>query len=309
MALRNANDLTARLDPTLVVELIIVTTILAGLYVWQCILSDVLVAVIGSSPWFEGILMDGILSGGLFIAGLTIFTAAYVTYRDVDSGVKLPERTEGDLIGVVGLVPVLLVGLTKLVGSLTGVPYNSLTMASYAADASVIPVLLIAGLGIAVGVPSLVIVCHVLVQGSFKQAAGGNTAIVLTTLVTGFVMMGNTGGLAAVPDLGKLVGVVLFTISLGIGVLAVEYVSSERLRYLAYAPVLLVIVVIGLSGIAEIESIAGGLFVATHLAVVGIAAYTYERTNSLLAPVLAYTSLSLANTTVVFLYEAGVQFW
>ncbi|OYR41204.1 hypothetical protein DJ82_00150 [Halorubrum sp. Ib24] len=276
---------------------------------WQRILSDALLAVFGSPPWFEEGLMDGMLSGGLFIAGLVLFTAGYVAYRDVDSGLKLPERTDVSLIGLAGLAPAVLVGLTKLVGSLTGVPYNSLTMTSYAADVSVIPVLLLAGLGIGVGVPTLVIVSQVLVQGSFKQVAGGNTAIVLTTLITGFVMMGNTGGLATVPDLGKLVGAVLFAISVGAGVFAVEYVSSERLHYVAYAPVLLVAAVISLSGIAEIGSIAGGLFVATHLAVLGIAAYTYERTNSLLAPALAYTSLSLANTTVVLLYEAGMQSW
>jgi len=86
-------------------------------------------------------------------------------------------------------------------------------------------------------------------------------------------------------------------------------VSSDRLRYLTYAPVLLVTAVIVLSGVAEIESVAGGLFVTTHLAVLGIAAYAYERTNSVLVPALAYTSLLLANTTVMFVFEAGMQSW
>lgn len=309
MAFSNGNHPAARLDTTIAVEFAIVTTIFAGLYVWQRILSDALVAVFGSPPWFEGILIDGLLSGGLFVAGVTLFTVVYVTYRDIDSGLKLPKRADLALIGLVGVVPAVLVGLTKLVGSLTGVPYNSLTMTSYAADASVMSVLLLAGLGVCIGVPTLVIVGQVLVQGSFKRVVGGDIAIVLTTLVTGFVMMSNAGGLVTVPDLGKLIVTVLFAFSLGVGAYAVQSVSSDRLRYLAYAPVLLVTAVTVLSGIAEIESVAGGLFVAAHLVVLGIAAYTYERTDSALVPALAYTSLLLANTTVVFVFEAGTQSW
>ena len=307
MTIPNENHPVARLDTTIAVEFAIVTTVFAGLYVWQRILSDTLLVAFGSSPWFEEVLIDGLLSGGLFIVGLTLFTVVYVAYRDIDSGLKLPKRADMALIGLVGVVPAVLVGLTKLVGSLTGVPYNSLTMTSYAADASVMPVLLLAGLGVGIGVLTLVIVGQVLVQGSFKRAVGEDLAIVLTTIVTGFVMMSNTGGLGTVPDQGKLIGTILFALSLGVGLYTVQSMSSNRLRYLAYAPVLLVTAVIVLSGIAEIESVAGGLFVATHVAVLGIAAYAYERTSSVLVPALVYTSLLLANTTVVFVLEAGMQ--
>lgn len=55
-------------------------------------------------------------------------------------------------------------------------------------------------------------------------------------------------------------------------------------------------------GIAEVETVVSGLFAATQLAVLGIAAYTYDRTASLLAPDLAYAALLLANRAVVFVF-------
>lgn len=127
--------------------------------------------------------------------------------------------------------------------------------------------------------------------------------------MTGFVMMSNTGGLATVPGFGKLTGAVVFTLSLGVAVSVNERVDSHWFRCLGLAPVLFVTALILFSGIAEIETIAGGLYAATQLAVLGTAAYTYNETESLFIPALAYVSLLLANRTVVFVFEAGMQSW
>jgi hypothetical protein len=43
--------------------------------------------------------------------------------------------------------------------------------------------------------------------------------------------------------------------------------------------------------------------------VLGIAAYTYTETESLLVAALAYASLFLANRVVVVVFEAGMQNW
>ncbi|MFC7166865.1 hypothetical protein [Halospeciosus flavus] len=118
-------------------------------------------------------------------------------------------------------------------------------------------------------------------------------------------MTSNTGGLATIPELGKLLGLIVFVLLLGVALLGAEKAERRWLRYLAATPIVIFAVIVVLSGVSQIESIAGGLFAATQLTVLGIAAYTYDRSNSLLAPTLAYVSLLLANRTVVVL-QAGM---
>jgi len=309
MSLQNSASASHRSNHPFAVELGIITALLIGVYLWRELVREALTAVFGTPPVIGGMFFSALVSGGVLLLGLLVFTGAYAMFRDIDIGLRLPSRNDATLAGIAVLVPVVCVAVTKLVGTVTEVPYNSLTKTSVAADAPVLPVLLIAGLGLVVGVPALVVICQVLIQGSFEQVVSASAAIVLTTAMTGFVMVSNTGRLATVPELGKLVGAVIFTLSLGVAVYANERVDRSWLRYLGVAPVLLVTAIIILSGIAEIETIAGGLYAATQLAVLAVAAYTYDETESLSVPALAYASLLLANRTVVFVFEAGMQNW
>ena len=309
MSLQNSASASLRSHHPFAVELGIVTALLLGVYLWREFVRGALTAVFGTPPVIGGIFFSALVSGGVLLLGLIVFTGAYAMYRDIDIGLRLPARNDATLAGMAVLTPVICVTVTKIVGTVTGVPYNSLTKTSVAADASVLSVLLIAGLGLIVGVPALVAICQILVQGSFEQVVSTDAAIVLTTVMTGFVMVSNTGGLATVPEFGKLVGAVVFTLSLGVAVYASERIDSRWLRYLGFAPVLVVTAIIILSSVAEIETIASGLYAATQLAVLGVAAYTYNETESLFVPALAYASLLLANRTVVFVFEAGMQSW
>lgn len=309
MSLQNGTSSSLRSDHPVAVELGIITALLIGVYLWRGLVREGLTVVVGTPPVVGGMVSGALVSGGVLLLGLIAFTSVYATYRDIDIGLGLPSRNDATPAGIAVLVPVVCVAVTKLTGAVTGVPYNSLTKTSVAADAPVLPVLLIAGLGLIVGVPVLVVICQVLIQGSFEQVVSAKAAIVLTTVMTGFVMVSNTGGLVTVPEFGKLVGAVLFTLSLGVAVSANDRTDSRWLRCLGFVPVLLVTAIIILSGIAEIETIAGGLYAATQLAVLGIAAYTYNETESLLIPALAYASLLLANRSVVFVFEAGMQSW
>lgn len=290
-----------------VFEFAIVTAVFAGLYLWQEALQGSISTLFDVS--FGGILADGLVYTGLFLGGLAAFAVPYARHRGIRVGLSLPSRRDARVLGLAAVGPVALAALTKLVGELTGVSYNSLTMTTVAADAPLTPVLTITGLGVLLGTPALVIVCQILVQGSFEQAVGSTTAVVLTPLVAGFALLSETGGLGPVPDLGKLIGVVLFTVLLAGSVAAARRVGSDRRRILAGTPVVLFVAVVVLSGIAEIESVAGGLFVLLHLAVLGIAAYGYERSDSLLVPAIGYTSLLLTNSLIVFLFEAGLRSW
>ncbi len=274
------------------------------MYVWQQLVAEVL-AIVGSPSAFGGIIVYGLIHGGVLLSGIGLLVGAYASLREFEIGLKPLSTSDLPIIGVAVLTPLVLVGLTKLVGIVTNVPYTSLTKTSVAANPPLGPILAILGLGLLVGVPTLVLICQILIQGSFCQAVGADGAIVLTTLTTGFVMTSNTGGLATIPELGKLLGLIVFVLLLGVALLGAEKAERRWLRYLAATPIVIFAVIVVLSGVSQIESIAGGLFAATQLTVLGIAAYTYDRSNSLLAPTLAYVSLLLANRTVVVL-EAGM---
>lgn len=308
MTLQAESTLSDHWDHPLAIEFFLITGLLIGLYLWQQLVRTVLPAAMGLLP-VDGLVVNGLLAGVLHVGALVVFAAVYTSYRRIPVRRILPASGDWKLVGVAALLPVGLVGLTKLVGDLTGVPYNSLTMTAVAANPPVRPILLLTGLAIFIGVPVLVILCQVLIQRSFNQAVGPDAAIALTTFVTGFVLLGNTGGLSPFPDLGKVVGIVLVTVLLGVAVFAADRFESDRTRMLAGLPLLLVFALIVFSVIAEIGSIAGGLFVVTHLIVLAIAAYTYDRTDSLAVPALAYTSLMLANRFVVVVFEAGMQSW
>jgi hypothetical protein len=309
MSLQNDGRTPITTIHPVVLEIGIVTALLVGVYLWRELVSQVLTTVFGRPPSVGGVFVSGLVNGGVLLFGLIGFTVAYSRFREIDLGRRLPSRKAVPLVGLAVLTPIICVALTKLVGVVTGVPYNALTKTSIAADASVLPILLIAGLGLIIGVPMLVVICQVLIQASFEQVVSADTAIVLTTAVAGFVMVSNTGGLATVPELGKLIGAIAFTLSLGVAVYANERLENDWLRYLGFAPVVFVTAIIVFAGIAEVGTVAGGVFAVTQLAVLGIAAYTYDRTASLLAPALAYAALLLANRIVVFVFEAGMQSW
>lgn len=133
--------------------------------------------------------------------------------------------------------------------------------------------------------------------------------MVLTTLFAGFVLMSTHGGLTAFPDRGKIVGAVLGLLALGVGVSAAARVDRRALRYLGYLPGVLFVAVVVLAGVAAVESVAGALFAATQVGALAVAAYTYERTDSLLPPALAYLSLLLTTELVLFALEAGLRGW
>ena len=308
MSLRNGALPSLRLDQPILVEFGLVTVLLAGVFLWQRVVIAQ-AALLGLLPSADSLLLTGLISGGLLIGGVVGLAVAYVSGRDLDVGLSRPTRADLPLVALASVGPIAFVGLTKLVGTETGVPYNSLTMTFYAADAPLVPVATVAGLGLLVGVPTLVVVCQVFVQESFIQVVEDDVAIVLTMLVAGFLVGSSTGGFSVAPELGRLVGAGAGVIALGVAVYGREQVAHDGLRYLTYVPTVAVAGVIVISGLAEIGSVAGGLFAATHLAVLGIAAYTYDRTDSLVVPALAYGCLSASNTLVVYLFEAGMQSW
>jgi hypothetical protein len=284
----------------------LLTAALAVVVLWRHLVSSLLSAGVVPVPR-SGLVVDVLVTDGPFVVGIVAFAGAYAAVRDVDVTLTLP--SDGNPVGLAVAVPLALVGLTKLVGTFEGVPYNSLTKTAYAADASVWPVAVVTGLGLLVGVPVVVAVCQVLVQGSLRPAVDGDAALVLTTLVTAFVMVDTTGRLSSVPDVGKLVGVVAFTALLALGLYGHDRVAVGRVRAPVSLPVALFVCLVSLAGATQVESVTGGLFALTQFATFGVAAYASDRTGSLLPPALAYAGFWLASTAVVYGFEAGLQQW
>lgn len=309
MALRTGSVGSPRKAHPLAVELGVVTAALVGLLLWHRFVWEATAVVFGTPGAFDSLLVNGLVNAALLLGGLIAFVAGYAAVRDFDIGLRLP--TQGDLpaVALAALFPAVLVAFTKGVGLLTGVEFNGLIMMSVAAGAPLGSIALVTALGLLVGVPALALTCQVVVQRSFERVLGPLEAVAGTTLVAGFVMVSDTGGLAADPEAGPLAGVVLFVLLVAGALFVAERTDDGRVRTLAALPAVALVALIALSAVVEITTVAGAVFGVSQLAVLAVAAYAYARTDSLLAPALAYASFIIASKAVVVFFEAGLQSW
>ncbi|WP_372911168.1 hypothetical protein [Salinigranum sp.] len=304
-------SLPSHLRPTrpLVAAFASLTAALVVVVLWRRVVTELLTASLVSVPRSGGLLVDVLVTDGPFVVGVVALAVAYAVARDLEVGLALPSASDAARVVLAVAVPLVAVGLTKLVGVFDDVPYGSLTKTAYAADAPVWPVVVVTGLGLVVGVPVVVAVCQVLVQGSVQRAVDGDAALVVTALVTAFVMVDTTGRLTPVPEAGKLAALVAFSLLLGVGLYGRERIAAEWVRDLASLPAALFVCVVFLAGLVGVGSVTGGLFALAQLVTFGVAAYAYDRSGSLLPPALAYACLQVANTAVVYGFEAGVRHW
>lgn len=301
-----------RSNHPIAVELAVIVAMIAGLSFWPGLARQAVRVFDVDLPLVSSTLLnhafDVLVTGGIFLGGVVLFTAAYTDYRGMGRGLRLPARTHLPLVVATGATPVAFAGVTKLVADLTGVGYTSLTSIQFNPN-TVVPILdVVLAFRVFLNVVTLVVVCHLLIQGSFRQATDDETAIVLTTVVAGFLLETSTSfGGGGVLRYGRLFGAVLFVGLLGWGFYVSSRLSTDRRRGFAYLPLAVFVVGTVLAGIAEIGSVAEGLFGTMHLATFGIAAYSYDRTSSVLPPALAYTGLSFATVGIDFVLESGLQ--
>lgn len=310
MALRDGTTTNSPSRHPLAEEFGIVTAMVVGLFLFQRTIAEGIAILLDPPPARGGIVIGGLLSGLILVASVAVFAHVYTSARGIPVRRSMPARSDLSTVVLAGVAPVALAGTTKLIGGVTGVPYNALTMTSYAADAPYPPVALLAGVSIAVSVPILVIVTQVLIQGSFARVVNPDEAIVVTTVIGSVVLTSSTGSVTAIPEPERVVGIVCFALLGGIALYATDrFEGRDRRRYLAFVPLAAFSLLVLLSGIAAIGSIAEGMYAITHVATFGVAAYAYDRTDSPVAPAIAYTSLLAADTTIVYLFEAGMQSW
>lgn len=286
-----------------VFEFALATGVLVAVGLWYRLLGTAINTFTG--PAGPTLLSGTVPFVALFLGGLLVGAAAYVRVRGVDVGLTLPARSDLDAVATAVVAPAALVGLTTLVGSLTGVTHRDVTGMAVVGDPAFVPVVTLAALSLAVRVPALVVVCQVLLQRGFERASGPVAAVGVTALVAAFAMVDTTGSVGAAPDPGKLVGLVLVALTLALADTVATRSDRAGGRYLAAAPLALVLGVVALDAVVSVTTFAGALYAGTQLATFGVAAAAYRRTGSLLSPALAYASLFV--TTRVVAVGAGLS--
>jgi len=297
----------------LATELLIVVAALLAVQLWTGTLWQRVVGpAVRNLPLADALGVDGLgaflassfVYSGLLVASVVVIAAVYVRARNVPVGTALPGRSDLAMVALAVATPLVLIGVTDLVGNVTSVPFKTLVLTAYAERASAT---FAAGTTLAsvfVAVPLAVVLNQVLVQGSFRSITSSDTAIALTTLLGAFVL-GDQGLVGGIGETSKYVGVGLFALaSLAVHVSRTRF-DARWIWAVAAVPAVLFVVLSGVQWVASIDSIAAGLYGLANVATLGVAAYTYERTDSLLVPALAYASLLVASEAVVFLFEPG----
>lgn len=306
MATRTAPGTLDSLDRWIALEIGVVAGLFALVYVWG---DHVGGYFLGMTEVVPGMGVPGVLfvTHVSFVAGLALLGGAYVRVRDLEVGLALPAREHLPLVGSAAAVPAALVGLTAATAALTGTSLGDVASNGYPTDPSaavVVTFVLLTPLVVSVGYALLY---QVLVQETLRASVERRLAALLTATVAAFLLFGSSGGLPFVPDRGHLLGAVLFAIAIGVAGYGNERIDRAWLRPLAAVPALTIFAVAILEAVVGIGTIADGLFLATHLAALGVAAVGYERTRSLFVPATAYASLLVTTNLVLFAVEAGLQ--
>ena len=158
----------------------------------------------------------------------------------------------------------------------------------------------------------MILLYHGFVQGTFQRVFSHdrNLAVVVTTLLGGYLVAPKVltyGTFANGPWLflwgDRAAVAVLFVLALSVAVYADEWIDDDRVRALALLPVLATLALAALHLAVETESPSGALVAITRAAVGGVAAYAYDRTESLVTPTLVYATFAIVSTV---LYASAV---
>ncbi|QLC32756.1 hypothetical protein EFA46_000535 [Halarchaeum sp. CBA1220] len=281
----------------------VVVALLAAVLAWERVVratSHALAAVPGS-----GLLVRALLSTALFVGGVALLAAGYAASRPVDAGLRWPSRDDASTVALAAVGPVVLVGATAALARVVSVPYGALAKTHYGATDALVPILAVAGLGLLVSVPGLLLVCQLLVQTPLREALDAREAVAATTLLAGVALVSDTGGFALAPDLGCLAAAVVLGGLAVLGSLANARLGGERARALAAGLLAILAVAVGASALDVLASLVAGAYVLARVCVLAVAAVAYERSDSLLAPALAYAAFALAEVAVLLAGAGG----
>ena len=297
--------LDAFLRPAVAVELGLILSLLVGFAIGTTALNAVL------DPYF----LDSdrsllVIRSALVLAGIGALTASFAMWRGYAVGLSLPDRTDAGLVGVAVLSAVLLAVFSFVPLALrTGVSVGHVT-ATLSAVGGVFSLRTL--VRVSLFVLGMVLLYHGLVQAAVERVFGhGNgLAVVVTTLLGGYLVAPTVaiyGTFAGGPWLSlwgsRGAVAALFVCCLGVAVYGDKRASDRRLAAVARLALLVTLALAVLVLAAAIDSPYDVLLTVTRAAVLGVAAYSYHRTRSLVAPTVVYASFAVVSSV---LYVAAV---
>lgn len=249
-----------------------------------------------------------LLRSALVLLGIGVLTAAYAAWRGYSLRASMPATSDARVVGAAVAVAALLATPSfALLAVRTGTGVEH--VASTLADAGAVFTLRTLT-RIALFVAGMALLGHALVQGALGRVIGRGRAVVATTMLGGYLAAPTTityGTFAAGPWLpawGRRAAVaLLFVLALGVVVAAERRVDDDRLRTLATLPLLAAVALVVLVLAAAADSPGGAVVALTRAAVIGVAAYAYDATDSLLVPALAYAAFAVVSRV---LYAATI---
>jgi len=295
-------------DPrALVVELVVAVGMLLALGAYVN-LADAVVGpakdVVDASTGIDRHLAGSVVRGAIVLAGLGGLAAVAASARDLKFPLSVPERDAAGLVAVATLGAVVL-AVVPVVPAAIG---YGLTAENVAAAVTGLPADLFDRTLIFLGVfvAGMAVLYHGLVQGLARRTVGREREIAATTLLSAYFVTPQFG-----PSFGGLRGgpwlttsadggavAVLVVVTAVVVVYANERIDDRRVRAVSAAPLLLAVGVAAVTLWQGIEWPWEALSVATRVALVGVAAYAYADTESLLAPALVYGTYGLVGLVV-----------
>lgn len=302
MALRFAPPLRASIDDVVqrafAVELGIVIVLVVAFSAYTIALDMVL------DPYF----LDSdtallIVRSALVLAGIGVLATSLAAWRGYSLSVSLPNRTDGRLLVTVmaGTAVLATLPFTLLVVRMdVGVGHITSTMSGLGGVFLTRPLI-----RMTLFVAGMVLLYHGVVQGALQRVFGHDRdlAVVVTTLLGGYMVAPTVvtyGTFATGPWLflwGLRAAVaVLFVLALGVAVYATERGDDGRLHELAMLPVLATLVLTVFVLTIAAGSPTGVLVLVARASVVGVAAYAYNRTESIVSPALVYATYAVVSS-------------
>ncbi|WP_459192594.1 hypothetical protein [Halosimplex sp. J119] len=288
-----------------VVELAVAVALLAVAQAYLNLLNlvlDLVRTLASSLPNGQRRSLETVVYSLLAVGGLSALAVAYTSVREVDLGLSMPDREDAPLVALAAAVPaVLAAGFSAATLAASNVSLADIAAADLGAGAlfGFLPT------SFAVEVLALAAVSallyHGLVQESLARVADADIAVLATTLVVGVLLREPALlGFRERPlwftfsEEGVAMAV-LFVAALAAVAYATNFLKGSSLRWLAVLPPVLALALAAVWTVngasTPLELVYNGL----EVAVLGLAAYAYDRTESLVTPAVAYLSFAVVD--------------
>jgi len=243
-------------------------------------------------------------TNSVLVAGAVAFGLAYARLRGRHISVSLPGRADAGVVASAVLVPVAAVAAVAAIASATGTTLAALDNTSYAHDPRPLVPAVVTLLAISVNLPAYVVVTHVVVQRTLRAAGRPLVAVGATTLLVGTIGPENVVG-TGLPARTVAVSLLLGA-SIALPAVAAEAFDSEWLPLVCAGPLVVFAGGILVNWVGQMDGTAAGGFALAELVVVGVGAYGYEQTDSLVVPALTYVAFVVTVDAVAFALGTGV---